>query len=190
MFPYSSLILLASSCSSLVSAYAYAGDVYGLGSPDDASLIAANASPNATASVPLTIGSQNFTMRVNVVEFAPNANITTTVADPRIAASVFTLEWPSADNATLNSTIYAAEGISGPGQKARFCVSVPLGVYSSSVTNGYSASDGGDCTGALGTQCVTDLKNMGYSSSVECGSITWPSSCASKMADGGIGSTC
>ena len=128
------------------------------------------------------MGDKNFTFRVNVAEFIPDWN--TTVQNPRVATSFYALEWSGNDS--LNETMAAVESLS-EGQSPRVCASLPLGLLSASVTNGYNDKDNGDCTGALGKDCVNDLKQTSYSLGVSC-SPTIPKSCASKLGNGGIGS--
>jgi hypothetical protein len=80
----------------------------------------------------------------------------------------------------------AVESLSAD-QYPRICATLPLGLLSASINNGYDDKDDGDCTGALGKDCVNDLKQTSYDLGVSCSS-TIPESCASKLASGGIGS--
>lgn len=142
----------------------------------------ANQYPNISKSVPFQMGDRNFTFRVNVAEYIPDWN--TTVQDPRVTTSFYALEWSG--DSSLNDTIAAEESLS-TGQSPRICASIPLGLLSASVNNGYDEKDDGDCTGALGKDCVNDLKQTSYDLGVSC-SPTIPKSCGSKLDTGGIGS--
>ena len=175
-------ILLLAASLSLASAH---GEEYGFGSPSDTTLHEANQNPNVTASVPFEIGDQNFTLRVNVAEFTPTS-ADTSVENPRMAASFYELEWSG--NSSVNDTVRAAESL-GNATIPRLCAAIPLGFYSASVVNGYSDNDDGDCSGALGKDCVNDLKEMSYDLAIPC-RLDTPKSCEGKLADGGIGSSC
>lgn len=165
-------------------AAAYSGPGNAFGSSNDTAFEHANQNPNITKSVPFQMGERNFTFRVNVAEFTPDAN--TSVQNPRIAASFYALEWSG--GTSLNDTVAAAESLSGS-QMPRLCVSLPLSLLSASTNNGYNEKDDGDCTGALGKDCVNDLKQTGYDLGVACmGNL--PQSCSSKLGSGGIGSAC
>lgn len=173
----------------LVSGIAFAsaaspGPGSAFGNSNDTAFVDANRNPNITKSVPFQMGDRNFTFRVNVAEFTPDTS--TNVQDPRIAASFYALEWSGSTD--LNDTIAAAESV-GEGQKPRLCASLPLGLLSASANNGYDEKDDGDCTGALGKDCVNDLKQSGYDLGVDC-SPTIPQSCSGKFGDGGIASGC
>ncbi|KAI4731674.1 hypothetical protein E4T49_00473 [Aureobasidium sp. EXF-10728] len=152
------------------------------GDTNNTALMAARHDPNITSAVGFQMGNQNFTFRVDVAELTPDWN--TTVQNPRVVTSFYTLVWQS--GTSLNDTITAAEAL-GDGQSARVCAALPLGLLSASTNNGYSNNDNGDCTGALGKQCVQDLKQASYAPNVPC-SPTIPQSCASKFGSGGIGS--
>ncbi|KAH0366557.1 hypothetical protein KCU65_g5245, partial [Aureobasidium melanogenum] len=164
------------------SSAAYSGPGNTFGSTNDTAFVDANRNPNITKSVPFQMGDRNFTFRVNVAEFTPD--VSTSVQNPRIAASFYGLEWSGGIG--LNDTVAAAESLSGS-QMPRLCASLPLGLLSASVNNGYNEKDDGDCTGALGKDCVHDLMQTSYDLNVPCmGSL--PQSCASKLDNGGIGS--
>jgi hypothetical protein len=166
-------------------AVAYAADISSgnvFGSSNDTALMNANQHPNISKSVPFQMGSQNFTFRVNVAEFTPDWN--TTVQNPRVATSFYAIEWSG--DTSLNDTMAAVESLSAD-QYPRICATLPLGLLSASINNGYDDKDDGDCTGALGKDCVNDLKQTSYDLGVSCSS-TIPESCASKLASGGIGS--
>jgi hypothetical protein len=173
-------ILLVSSL-----ALGYAADIRSgsnFGSSNDTALVNANQHPNISKSVPFQMGNQNFTFRVNVAEFTPDWN--TNVQNPRVAASFYAIEWSG--NTSLNDTIDAVESLSND-QSPRICASLPLGLLSASVNNGYNEKDDGDCTGALGKDCVNDLKQTSYDLGSSCSTYV-PKSCASKLDTGGIGS--
>jgi hypothetical protein len=166
-------------------AVAYASEISSgsvFGSSNDTALMNANQHPNISKSVPFQMGSQNFTFRVNVAEFTPDWN--TTVQNPRVATSFYAIEWSGDTN--LNDTMAAVESLSAD-QYPRICAKLPLDLLSASTTNGYNNKDDGDCTGALGKDCVNDLKQTSYDLGVSC-SPTIPESCDSKLASGGIGS--
>ncbi|KAG9697696.1 hypothetical protein KCU95_g3494, partial [Aureobasidium melanogenum] len=162
---------------------AYPGSGNAFGSSNDTAFVDANRNPNITKSVPFQMGDRNFTFSVSVAEFTPD--VSTNVQNPRIAASFYALEW-SGDTG-LNDTVAAAESLSGM-QMPRLCVSLPLGLLSASSNNGYNEKDDGDCTGALGKDCVNDLMQTSYELNSACmGNL--PQSCTSKLDTGGIGST-
>ncbi|KAI4741425.1 hypothetical protein E4T50_08149 [Aureobasidium sp. EXF-12298] len=166
-------------------AVAYAADSrYGniFGSSNDTALMNANQHPNISKSVPFQMGDKNFTFRVNVAEYIPDWN--TTVQNPRVTTSFYELEWSG--DTSLNDTIAAMESLSD-NQSPRFCASIPIGLLSVSVNNDYDEKDDGDCTGALGKDCVNDLKQMGYDQGVSC-SPDIPKSCDFRLETGGIGS--
>jgi hypothetical protein len=166
-------------------AVAYASDISlgnVFGSSNDTALINANQHPNISKSVPFQMGSQNFTFRVNVAEFTPDWN--TTVQNPRVATSFYAIEWSG--NISLNDTMAAVESLSS-NQYPRICATLPLDLLSASTTNDYNDKDDGDCTRALGKDCVNDLKQTSYDLGVSC-SPTIPKSCGSKLDTGGIGS--
>jgi hypothetical protein len=177
--------------SSLSFTNAFQSAVNGFGAIYQEDQILANQHPNASTSVPLKIGSRNFTLRVNVADYTPGINVSTgNTSNPRIAASFYTLEWTG--NTTLNSTIATAEATVNGGYYAnttpiRFCYAMLTGLYSVKVTNGYAASDDGDCTGPLGKECVDALKNTLYAPGVACGTEL-PRAC--QALTGSIGSTC
>jgi hypothetical protein len=166
-------------------AVAYAADSrYGniFGSSNDTAMMNANQHPNVSKSVPFQMGDRNFTFRVNVAEFVPDWN--TTLQNPRVVTSFYALEW--SDDTSLNDTMAAVESL-GDGQSPRICASIPLGLLPTAVNNGYEEKDDGDCTGALGKDCVNDLKQTSYDLGVSC-SPDIPKSCGSKLDTGGIGS--
>jgi hypothetical protein len=174
-------ILLVSSL-----AVAYAADFRpgsNFGSSNDTALMNANQHPNISRSVPFQMGNQNFTFRVNVAEFVPDWN--TTVQNPRVATSFYAIEWSG--NVDLNDTIAAAESLDD-NRSPRICASLPLGLLSASVNNGYNEKDDGDCTGALGKDCVNDLKQTSYDSGSSCSAYV-PKSCGSKLGTDGTGAS-
>jgi hypothetical protein len=165
---------------------AYAADFRpgsSFGSSNDTALMNANQHPNISRSVPFQMGNQNFTFRVNVAEFVPDWN--TTVQNPRVATSFYAIEWSG--NTSFNDTIAAVETL-GDNQFPRICASIPLSLLSASVNNGYNEKDDGDCTGALGKDCVNDLKQTSYDLGSSCSAYV-PKSCGSKLGTGGIGSS-
>ncbi|KAH0111867.1 hypothetical protein KCU60_g5548, partial [Aureobasidium melanogenum] len=174
-------LLLISGTAFASAAYSGPGNVFG--SSNDAAFVNANRNPNITKSVPFQMGDRNLTFRVNVAEFTPDSS--TNVQDPRIAASFYALEWSG--DTSLNDTVAAAESLSGA-QMPRLCASLPLGLLSTSVNNGYDEKDDGDCTGALGKDCVNDLMQTSYELNSPCG-YSLPQSCTSRLDTGGIGST-
>jgi hypothetical protein len=173
-------LLLVSSFAIAYAADTSSGSVFG--SSNDTALMNANQHSNISKSVPFQMGSQNFTFRVNVAEFTPDWN--TTVQNPRVATSFYAIEWSG--DTSLNDTMAAVESLSKD-QYPRICATLPLDLLSASTTNGYNDKDDGDCTGALGKDCVNDLKQTSYDLGVSC-SPTIPKSCGSKLDTGGIGS--
>lgn len=182
---YKQVLLHLSTILASTTAYTYPGGVWGFGLPNGTAFSEANQNPNATKSVPFQLGGRNFTLRVNVADFALT-DADTNVENPRMAASFYELEWSG--GSSLNDTVSAAESVVD-GESPRLSVTIPLGLYSASVTDNYKDNDDGDCSGALGKDCVNDLKAMSYDLSAPYGT-SLPASCQSKMPTGGTGSTC
>ncbi|KAI5212759.1 hypothetical protein E4T38_00303 [Aureobasidium subglaciale] len=174
------LTILLCSVSALAIAYPNAGTAFG--STNDTAFVNANINPNTTKVVPFRIGDQNFTFSVNVAEFTPE--VSTVIVDPRVAASFYAIEWSGGSG--LGDIVGEAESVAS-NQSPRLCVSLPLGLLSASVNNDYKEENNGDCSGALGKDCVNDLMSMSYELNSACtGSL--PQSCMSKLDTGGIGS--
>ncbi|KAK6007314.1 hypothetical protein QM012_006322 [Aureobasidium pullulans] len=173
-------LLLVSGTAFASAAYSGPGNTFG--SSNNTAFVNADRTPNITKSVPFQMGDRNFTFRVNVAEFTPD--VSTTVENPRIAASFYALEWSG--GTTLNDTVAAAESLSGA-QMPHLCASIPLDLLSAATNNGYNEKDDGDCTGALGKDCVNDLKQTSYELNSAC-LTSLPKSCASKLDTGGTGS--
>ncbi|CAD0082207.1 unnamed protein product, partial [Aureobasidium vineae] len=173
-------LLLVSGLALVSAAGSRSGSIFG--DTNDTALVAARHNPNITSAVGFQMGDQNFTFRVDIAELTPDWN--TTVQNPRVVTSFYAIEWQS--GTSLNDTMAVAEAL-GNDQSPRICAALPLGLLSASVNNGYSDNDNGDCTGALGKDCVNDLKQASYDLNVSC-SPTIPQSCASKLGTGGIGS--
>ncbi|KAI5260819.1 hypothetical protein E4T47_09557 [Aureobasidium subglaciale] len=174
------ITILLCSVSALAIAYPNAGTAFG--STNDTAFVNANMNPNTTKVVPFRIGDQNFTFSVNVAEFTPE--VSTAIVDPRVAASFYAIEWSGGSG--LGDIVGEAESVAS-NQSPRLCVSLPLGLLSASVNNDYKEENNGDCSGALGKDCVNDLMSMSYELNSACtGSL--PQSCMSKLDTGGIGS--
>ena len=156
---------------------------YGMGIWNTSYAISANSHPNATKSVPFNIGTQNYTLQVNVAELEPTDPDTNGTTNPRVAASFYNILWSG--TSTLNETLQNTWGL----EKNDLCLVLPLGLFTSKATNGYKETDQGDCSNALGSKCMKDLAEV--KSQVLSGGCTgrWmPKSCASRFGDGGVGS--
>ncbi|THY19992.1 hypothetical protein D6D01_06943 [Aureobasidium pullulans] len=157
---------------------------YGIGIWNTSYAISANSHPNATKSVPFNIGAQNYTFQVNVAELFPsNLDTNTSIQNPSVAASFYNVLWSG--TSTLNETLQNTWRL----EKNDLCLVLPLGPLTSKATNGYKESDQGDCSNALGSECMKDLAEV--KSQVLAGGCTerWmPKSCASSFGDGGVGS--
>ena len=158
--------------------FAYAANSkYGniFGASNDTALVSANQHPKFSKSVPFQMGDNNSTLRINVAESIPDWN--TTVKNPRVVTSFYALEWSG--NTSLNDTIAGVEFL-GDDQAPRICASVPMGLLATVVNNGYDEKDDGDCTGALGKDCVNDLKQTSYDLGASC-PPNIPKSCDTKL---------
>ncbi|KAI5209501.1 hypothetical protein E4T39_00739 [Aureobasidium subglaciale] len=178
-----SLILL----STISLASAFDSGVFGLGYWNETYAWEANQNPNDTVSVPFQLGSQNFTMQVNIAEFTPTGRSVNRTENARQVASFYNMSWSG--DISLNDTIRSASSQFTDGATPRLCISVPLGPMSRSATNGYREEDNGDCSHAFGSECMNDLKNVQSQTSGTCGGSWMPKSCIAKFGDGGIGST-
>lgn len=179
------LVLL--STLALASAQAFDRGVYGLGYWNETYAVAANQNPNNTKSVPFQIGTQNYTFQVNVAEFTPTGAQANRTQNPRQAASFYNLLWSGDEtlNETLRNAVTSDAGVSTP----QLCVTIPMGTAPRSATNNYREEDNGDCSHALGKQCLAALKNIGPTIISQCNGLWMPDSCSSKLGSGGLGST-
>lgn len=138
--------------------------------------------------VPVHIGNDDWKFHVNTGQIEPYG-VDTDVNNPLFVYTGYSVQTPSGSD--LNSSIQSSEQLKG-NQANGLCTRVPLGLFSSSVTNGYKQSDNGDCSNALGSDCTEALKNMGYgipSGSDICSpSFVIPDECKSVFPDGGFGS--
>ncbi|KAI5212983.1 hypothetical protein E4T38_00296 [Aureobasidium subglaciale] len=179
----SSLILLCT----VSLASAFDGGVYGLGYWNETYAWEANQNPNDTVSVPFQLGSQNFTMQVNIAEFTPTGRYVNRTENARQVASFYDMSWSG--GVSLNDTIQSASSGFTDAAVPRLCISVPLGPLSRSATNSYRENDNGDCSHAFGSECMNDLKKVQSVTYGSCGASWMPKSCVAKFGDGGIGST-
>lgn len=154
------------------------GPVNGAGVWNVSYALEANANPNSTTSVPFDINGQDFTFQVNVAEFTPTGKGANITENPRIAASFYNLLWDG-DN-SLNDTLKS------PGTTPKLCVTVAMGPSTVSATNGYREGDNGDCSHALGKQCIKDLAKVTSSEMTSCTGQWMPESCRSELGDGGL----
>ncbi|KAG9675761.1 hypothetical protein KCU99_g3905, partial [Aureobasidium melanogenum] len=168
------------------SVQAFDTGTYGLGYWNESYAFEANAHPNATNSVPFQLGSGNYTLQVNVAELTPTGF--QALPNQRQAASFYNLIWDGGKS--LNQSIRDAV-TTGTGEGVpRLCLTVPLGSMSRKATNGYREQDAGDCSNALGKQCMQDLKKVdvsSFSSTTICDPSWMPKSCISRFGDGGLG---
>ncbi|KAI4720496.1 hypothetical protein E4T48_03233 [Aureobasidium sp. EXF-10727] len=159
---------------------------YGLGYWNETYAFEANENPNATHSVPFAIGTQNYTFQVNVAELTPTGVQANRTENPRQAAAFYNLIWDG--DKSLNQSL--KDGTSqGQGGIPQLCVTIPMGTLTRSATNGYREQDDGDCTNALGKQCMDDLKKVSTSDINNCNGLWMPDSCKSSFSDGGLAST-
>lgn len=137
--------------------------------PNNTQVLAQNHHPNMTKTVSFPFGAQNFTLRVNVTEIDPSDVQYDDDEDPyhyngtnpRFVNTVFEIGWIG--NATFNDTLAKAEGLPG-NQEPKVCATYPLDRYSVKASN--AATDDGDCTGVLGSDCMKALAQ--YSSPEGC----------------------
>ncbi|THW74102.1 hypothetical protein D6D17_10619, partial [Aureobasidium pullulans] len=137
---------------------------YGIGTWNTSYAIFANSHPNATKSVPFNTGAQNYTLQVNVAELEPTDPDTNGTTNPSVAASFYNLLWSG--TSTLNETLQNTWGL----ERNDLCLVLPLGLFTSKATNGYEETDQGDCSNALGSECMKDL--AGIKSQVLTGGCT------------------
>lgn len=168
------------------SVQAFDAGVYGLGYWNETYAIEANAHPNATSSVPFTLGTKNFTFQVNVAELIPTGY--NSIPNPRQAAAFYNLLWEG--GGSLNQSIRDAV-TTGTGEGVpTMCLTVPLGPMTREATNGYKEEDNGDCSNAFGKQCMQDLKKVdpsSFTNSITCDLSWMPKSCSERFGDGGLG---
>lgn len=181
-----SRLLVSLSTLALVAAQAYDSGVYGLGYWNETYAIAANQNPNNTKSVPFQIGTQNYTFQVNVAEYTPTGAQANRTPNPRQAASFYNLLWSGDEtlNETLRNAVTSGAGVSTP----QLCVTIPMGTAPRSTTNNYREEDNGDCSHALGKECMDALKNIDPTIISQCNGFWMPKSCSSKLGSGGLGS--
>lgn len=144
-----------------------------------------NRNPNATKSVPFQLGTQNYTFQVNVAELQPTGSIAKDAENPRVAASFYNMLWDG--DYSLNDTLRNAFSL-GQNTVPKLCVTVATGTSTLSATNGYRDEDDGDCSHALGNQCMKDLANVTSTQlSGSCTGAWMPKSCISRlMGTGGL----
>ncbi|KAG9697057.1 Six-hairpin glycosidase, partial [Aureobasidium melanogenum] len=168
------------------SVQAFDAGVYGLGYWNETYAMEANAHPNATSSVPFTLGTKNFTFQVNVAELIPTGY--NFVPNPRQAAAFYNLLWEG--GGSLNQSIRDAV-TTGTGEGVpTMCLTVPLGPMTREATNGYKEEDNGDCSNAFGSKCMQDLKKVdpsSFTNSITCGLSWMPKSCSERFGGGGLG---
>jgi hypothetical protein len=179
-----SKLLILLSTLAFTSVQAWDGGVYGLGYWNETYALEANEHPNNTQSVPLQIGTQNFTFQVNVAEFTPTGIVANRTQNPRQAASFYNLIWPGGES--LNETLKSAFNSE---TTLPLCVTVHTGTAARAITNNYGEEDNGDCSRLFGKQCMDDLKSVGSSEINTCNAAWMPKSCNSKFGSGGFAST-
>ncbi|USW50332.1 hypothetical protein Slin15195_G036510 [Septoria linicola] len=124
--------------------------------------------PNETSSVPVQFGSSNVTVGVNITDTAL-PGVDSQVTDPRAIVVTYDLAW--AGGRSLNETI---------GSMSRVCFSTPASPLSQTAAN--KDSGNGDCTSALGSDCVQALKD----SNPDCSTPPLiPDQCSSAFQDSG-----
>jgi len=179
-----SKLLILLSTLAFTSVKAWDSGEYGLGYWNETYALEANEHPNNTQSVPLQIGTQNFTFQVNVAEFTPTGIVANRTQNPRQAASFYNLIWPGGES--LNETLKNAFNSE---TTLPLCVSVHTGTAARAITNNYRDEDNEDCSRLFGKQCMDDLKSVGYSEIDRCNALWMPKSCNSKIGSGGYAST-
>lgn len=159
--------------------------VFGAGPWNDSYAQESNRNPNATKSVPFQLGAQNYTFQVNVAELQPTGSIAKDAENPRVAASFYNMLWDG--DYSLNDTLRNAFSL-GQNTVPKLCVTVATGTSTLSATNGYRDEDDGDCSHALGNQCMKDLANVTSTQlSGSCTGAWMPKSCISRlMGTGGL----
>lgn len=181
--PNNLLLLYPFLTSSAVSAWIYTpSQGFGPAPEDHAALfLQANQNPNATASAPFQLSGQLYNLTVNVTELTPTG-ADTNITNPRVISTVYSLEWPG--DSSLNATLEEAQG-----GVPRLCATIPSSPFSASITNGYI--DAGDCSGALGEDCVNALEASSYESSAGCSRpLQADDECRSKWPNGGLATSC
>ncbi|KAI4842699.1 hypothetical protein E4T44_02596 [Aureobasidium sp. EXF-8845] len=177
-------LLILFSTLAFTSVQAWDTGVYGLGYWNETYALEANEHPNNTRSVPLQIGTQNFTFQVNVAEFTPTGIVANRTQNPRQAASFYNLIWPGGES--LNETLKNAFNSE---TTLPLCVTVHTGTAARAITNNYREEDNGDCSRLFGKQCMDDIKSVGFSERDRCNAMWMPKSCNSKFGSGGFAST-
>ncbi|KAM0720428.1 hypothetical protein Q7P37_004564 [Cladosporium fusiforme] len=148
----------------------------------------ASRQPNATNSVPLSMGEagdgEGWTFRVNITEFkALNSTGGAVSPDARSIAITHDLQWPNA-SMSLNETL---EDLSGIDRNPRLCATVLTGLLAPNVTNQYQDSSNGSCVDAIPQKCLTSILSSlrMHRSSSNCGGLmTHDSACAGVFARG------
>ncbi|THY71534.1 hypothetical protein D6C86_06978 [Aureobasidium pullulans] len=83
---------------------------YGIGTWNTSYAISADSHPNATKSVPFSIGAQNYTLQVNIAEIFPsNLDSNASIQNPSVAASFYNLLWSG--TSTFNETLQNTWGL-------------------------------------------------------------------------------
>lgn len=114
--------------------------------------------PTLSKSVPVKIGTDSFTFRVNTTIITPYG-VDTDVDKPLAVITQYELLTPGGAN--LNSSVRSAEQL-GDDQTVQLCANIFPDLFSTSTTNDYEEDDNGDCSGALGNHCTNALMNSGY----------------------------
>lgn len=145
--------------------------------------------PTLTKSVPVTIGRDNFTFRVNTTIVTPNG-VDTDVQNPLVVLTQYDLDTPTGSD--LNSSLRSSEQLHDDIPTV-LCAYVPFGLFSAKATNDYDDGHDGDCTDALGSDCTEALKAAGYGfapdqQNVICPAFTLPDECSHVWTDEGTGS--
>ena len=184
----SSLLLLAPAVS--------AWQLYtGLGFGDSPSLTnstlfeSAIRTANTSASAPFQLGTQTLNFQVNITDLDV-AGADVPQPDPTAVFTLYSLTWSGGED--LNATVAAAEGLAADDEtEPRLCATIPGGLFTTSVTNGYDFDAPGDCTGPLGRKCVDAITSAGFGGAIgRCSTAEIPEECSSKFSAGGFGTAC
>lgn len=149
-----------------VSAYAwfdvfYDND-YPFSPPHLYNISAARRHPNATRSVPVTIGEiEKWNFTVSLAEVPAQGENATGVNDPRVLLTLYDVQppekWTGNQDPGLSTPVHYPEGTF-----YEFFWTVSYWPFSVSATNAYETDDSspGDCTGVVDTGCLRRLRTM------------------------------
>lgn len=157
-----SVLLFALQLALHVAAYTDSSPAIGGGPgpvPDAALFTAAGRHPNDTSSVTFQRPSGTWTWRVNITDVSVPDNTTTStvknLTDPRVVNVQWDLRWPG--NGSLADAILLDNNGRSMADPEQLCVVMIGGTWGPNITSNYSASDNGDCSNVLGSQCAQSV---------------------------------